>query len=615
MKKFLSLMLCFSLIASVLMLSLTGCAQQDGPRVISEDTTFSQDTAFDQDVTINEGVTVTVEAGATLTFGENTKATVNGNIVVNGNVDVRGDLTLQDTAITWETLAQNGAYRFYTGADLFVGDQHIVGEEGDFTADVQVGNGTWATQVADAPVLISAKDGVSVAGKVYLNATLEDTRTWNLGLDGVVVLYKDNALQFETEQDTNGGSYAVVCTYGGMNTGENCNFSVLNQNYFRNGDAWTYYSYDVSNPAALVGLIAYAGKIDAKNQQDRGGLQTWNGNTIYGTTGGIDGQILKDLKYTTSRGGTRNTYDLWLPKYISERENQGKDVPVIVFLHGGSWTSGTKEEMNQHCAMYAKKGYVTATVNYRLFAQPDPEDSGHFLDMINDIYKAVASIKAQLEKLGYTATTMAISGQSAGGHLAMLYAATYGEDSPIPVKLVLNEWGPTDFSPEAWANANILWAVEKWGDYNKVYKTLEEDPFWEEKIYHAVGFSAGILSTCEFDVGVDADGVLSEEYRAKYMSEYQDKDSETYQQLASISPVLLWENCKIPLVGIHGEMDPIVSVVNAQRMKAELERLGVDHYYIIAPVNSHSGGGDTTGYATYFVKSQEYLDKYLKSAN
>ena len=39
--------------------------------------------------------------------------------------------------------------------------------------------------------------------------------------------------------------------------------------------------------------------------------------------------------------------------------------PVIIFVHGGGFTSGNKTQMSLYCTQFAKLGYVTATIEYR----------------------------------------------------------------------------------------------------------------------------------------------------------------------------------------------------------------------------------------------------------
>ena len=60
----------------------------------------------------------------------------------------------------------------------------------------------------------------------------------------------------------------------------------------------------------------------------------------------------------------RNIYDLYIPKYACD--NIDKKHGVILFIHGGAWISGNKEELNFLAIRYAKMGYITATMSYTL---------------------------------------------------------------------------------------------------------------------------------------------------------------------------------------------------------------------------------------------------------
>jgi hypothetical protein len=58
--------------------------------------------------------------------------------------------------------------------------------------------------------------------------------------------------------------------------------------------------------------------------------------------------------------------DLAMNIYTPENDNVTKR-PVILFVHGGSFIFGARTDMDSLCASFARKGYVTATPDYRLF--------------------------------------------------------------------------------------------------------------------------------------------------------------------------------------------------------------------------------------------------------
>ena len=63
----------------------------------------------------------------------------------------------------------------------------------------------------------------------------------------------------------------------------------------------------------------------------------------------------------------RNIYDLYIP--YSTEYTKNKHNGIILFIHGGSWTSGNKSDMDYLARRYAKYGYITATLSYTLLLE------------------------------------------------------------------------------------------------------------------------------------------------------------------------------------------------------------------------------------------------------
>jgi acetyl esterase/lipase len=101
--------------------------------------------------------------------------------------------------------------------------------------------------------------------------------------------------------------------------------------------------------------------------------------------------------------------DIYSPK------QKGKTLkPVLVFVHGGSWSKGSKESYAFFGKHMANKGFVTVVINYRL-----SEDTT-YEGMAMDVARAVKWTKEYIHLYGGDAKKMVLSGHSAGGHLAAL---------------------------------------------------------------------------------------------------------------------------------------------------------------------------------------------------
>lgn len=90
----------------------------------------------------------------------------------------------------------------------------------------------------------------------------------------------------------------------------------------------------------------------------------------------------------------------------------GDVLPTVVWVHGGAWISGSKENVDPYLRILANEGYTTIGVNYTL----GPE--GAYPIAITQLNEALAYIDANAEELGVDASRIVLAGDSAGGQLA-----------------------------------------------------------------------------------------------------------------------------------------------------------------------------------------------------
>jgi len=94
----------------------------------------------------------------------------------------------------------------------------------------------------------------------------------------------------------------------------------------------------------------------------------------------------------------------------------GEQLPVIVFVHGGTWVLGNKGLFNEKIASFVDTNHVYVSINYRL--SPDSIHPGH----AQDVAKAVTWIYENISKYGGNPDNIFLMGHSAGGHLSALIA-------------------------------------------------------------------------------------------------------------------------------------------------------------------------------------------------
>ena len=132
---------------------------------------------------------------------------------------------------------------------------------------------------------------------------------------------------------------------------------------------------------------------------------------------------------------------------IYKQKLQKKKAPVLIFIHGGSWSKGKRTDYLPYLIDYTNKGYVTATISYRLVKD------AKFPAAVEDVKCAIIWIKENAEKYGIDPNHVALIGGSAGGHLAMM--AGYDPDNSVSgceskssgkVQAIVNLYGPVDLT-------------------------------------------------------------------------------------------------------------------------------------------------------------------------
>lgn len=129
-------------------------------------------------------------------------------------------------------------------------------------------------------------------------------------------------------------------------------------------------------------------------------------------------KVVKDVAYYDGpdADAQRHKLDLYLPEGAAE-------FPVLVFIHGGGWTMGSKDQRVPFLGAYenlgrafAERGIGTVLSNYRL--SPKHKHPAH----IEDVARAWAWVHRNIARYGGRPEQMFVMGQSAGGHLVALLA-------------------------------------------------------------------------------------------------------------------------------------------------------------------------------------------------
>lgn len=124
--------------------------------------------------------------------------------------------------------------------------------------------------------------------------------------------------------------------------------------------------------------------------------------------------------------------------------------PAVLCIHGGGFRAGKRDSYDALCIKLAERGYVAATITYRLAPKHQ------FPAAVHDTKAAVRWLRANATKYSINGAKIGVTGGSAGGHLAQFLGVTAhvprfegtggNADQSSSVTCVVNVYGPSDFT-------------------------------------------------------------------------------------------------------------------------------------------------------------------------
>jgi acetyl esterase/lipase len=92
--------------------------------------------------------------------------------------------------------------------------------------------------------------------------------------------------------------------------------------------------------------------------------------------------------------------------------------PAVLLIHGGGWVQGDRSQLHGYGILIGRLGYVCVATEYRLAGE------AKWPAQLHDVKAALRWMRANAGRLGLDARKIAVSGNSAGGHLSLMVAGT-----------------------------------------------------------------------------------------------------------------------------------------------------------------------------------------------
>jgi acetyl esterase/lipase len=194
--------------------------------------------------------------------------------------------------------------------------------------------------------------------------------------------------------------------------------------------------------------------------------------------------------------------------------------PTLIYFHGGGWISGDRTSRFLGLLPYLEENWCVVNVDYRLLQQT------HLIESLNDCIDAINWVIDNSSKYNFDTNQIYLSGESAGGHLALLaglvnkpeLGETKIQKRKGKIKGIINWYGITHMES----------AMKFWDDSSYTEMILQK---WEGNKNQYLNFTSPIA----------------------YIS----------------------TNTTVPIISIHGDKDENVEIEQAISFHKELESKGI----------------------------------------
>jgi len=238
--------------------------------------------------------------------------------------------------------------------------------------------------------------------------------------------------------------------------------------------------------------------------------------------------------------------------------------PVIVSVHGGSWTSGTRDQ--GLAVVQVERGYAVANIDYRLAPQ------SIWPAQVEDTKAAVRWLRANSGRFDLDPGRIGVIGLSAGGHIGAVLGTSHGVTALEGIEL-----GNGGYSSEVQAVVDYFGPSDLLKIKEQALSCIPGDPNDpNEPPSQLLGCT---LPLCP-------------------------------EKAASANPITYVTPDDPPFLLLHGLSDCLVPWQQSQILHDALKRAGVPSKLILVPFAGH---GDPL-FVTPLIQKQvdDFLDKHLK---
>ncbi len=228
------------------------------------------------------------------------------------------------------------------------------------------------------------------------------------------------------------------------------------------------------------------------------------------------------------------------------RGSQGPN-PTLMYIHGGGWTNGSKESSALTFLPYLEMGWSVVNVAYRL------ADVAHAPAAVEDTRCALRWIYRNAEQYGFDRDAIVVTGNSAGGHLALTTGMLPDGDA-LDAQCPGDRMRSWNIGPPNMDRLEVA-AIVNWYGITDVVDLLDNGP--------------------------GSSGNFTEAWLGSAMNRR--------EIAARVSPLSYVRPSLPPILSIHGDQDSIVPYGHAVALHEALTEVGTSQQLITIEGGGHGG--------------------------
>lgn len=227
----------------------------------------------------------------------------------------------------------------------------------------------------------------------------------------------------------------------------------------------------------------------------------------------LDNGVYRDQVYGSNVNWLGQNESLAMDVYLPDaavNDSSGKKFPFLLYVHGGGFHTGDKSTAENFARLMNLKGYVVASINYRLGWTQDENNAciGDSTQAKEAVYRALQDTRAAMryavanaDKFAIDTNYVYVGGSSAGGVTSLNVTYVTPDNAAQVFPGVVEKLGPLDATNSLTNHYTIKGVVSMWGamsDLNLITRaTAKPTIFFHGELDEVVPYDVSHFYTCD----------------------------------------------------------------------------------------------------------------------